>query len=543
MEWEAKIIEHKGEKRIGVYFENIPDLNARIRKIEGAKWSQSKRVWHVPCNDENKKKFMDIDKLIGNENTLSINLKFDNKAQEINSKSNLQMTNSINTQVCIQVSSKKIIIKLPKNDLDTQFIASIRYSRWDKKQYCWIVPNYKNNLDLLKNYFKERISELIINEDPVLDTSARLTAQRGELIIIKTKNGRLKLIFEYDKLLTKTIKSLPYHAWNNENKWWTIPYAERFYNEITTIAISLNYKITYSEEETDDIKKSRTSVYDIDKYKTCPEAYILKLKELRYSENTIKTYKVLFEEFINYYNHIETDEIDESLITAFLRYMVIERKVSISYQNQAINAVKFYYERVLGGQRKVYLIDRPREEKKLPNVLNIKEVTDLLKATENLKHKAILMLAYSGGLRVSELINVKIKDIDSSRMQIRIEQAKGKKDRYTLLSLKLLELLRKYFTEYKPKVYLFEGQNGGQYATRSIQSIMKDSVKKAGIQKQVSVHTLRHTFATHLLENGTDLRYIQALLGHESSKTTEIYTHITTKGFDQIINPMDKLDI
>ena len=153
------------------------------------------------------------------------------------------------------------------------------------------------------------------------------------------------------------------------------------------------------------------------------------------------------------------------------------------------------------------------------------------------------MTCYSAGLRLSELTNIKLKDIDSERMQIRVSQAKGKKDRYSILSPKLLGLLRIYFTTYKPKLWLFEGQTGAQYSTRSIQAIMREATLKAGIKKKISVHTLRHSFATHLLENGTDLRYIQSLLGHESSKTTEIYTHITTKGFDQIKSPLDKLDI
>ena len=148
-----------------------------------------------------------------------------------------------------------------------------------------------------------------------------------------------------------------------------------------------------------------------------------------------------------------------------------------------------------------------------------------------------------GGLRISELINLKIKDVDSNRMQIRIEQSKGEKDRYTLLSKKTLITLRQYFKEYKPKEWLFEDEGGGQYADSSIYKIFKTALSNAKINKKVSIHSLRHSFATHLLENGTDLRYIQNLLGHSSSKTTEIYTHITTKGFDQIKNPLDKLDI
>ncbi|MDD2983741.1 MAG: tyrosine-type recombinase/integrase [Crocinitomicaceae bacterium] len=181
-------------------------------------------------------------------------------------------------------------------------------------------------------------------------------------------------------------------------------------------------------------------------------------------------------------------------------------------------------------------------------MLSEEEIIRVLRAVENVKHKAILMVIYSAGLRISECINLKIKDIDSSRMQIRVEQAKGKKDRYTILSEKTLLLLRTYFLAYKPKVYLFEGQTGGVYSRTSIQSILKVAVLKTGIQKQVTVHTLRHSFATlpmsiGVLENGTNLRYIQSLLGHSSSKTTEVYTHITTKGMEQLKSPMDLLDI
>ena len=231
------------------------------------------------------------------------------------------------------------------------------------------------------------------------------------------------------------------------------------------------------------------------------------------------------------------------MIVSFLRHLVTERKVSSSYQNQAINAIKFYYERVLGGQRKFYFIERPITEKVLPVVLNKEELISILNATENQKHKAMLMLTYSSGLRVSELLSLKIKDVDSERMQLRVSQAKGKKDRYTILSTRALDMLRVYFRSYHPKEWLFEGVDGGQYSMRSIQAVMQYACKRAGILKKVSMHTLRHSFATHLLESGTDLRYIQSLLGHSSSKTTEIYTHVTTKGFSQIVSPLDNLDM
>ncbi len=449
------------------------------------------------------------------------------------------------TGISVFVFEKSIAIKLAKNEMDTRFILSFRFSRWDAKKYCWIVPNYSKNLELIKDYFKERITELEVYE-PVkqpININEKRVAKKNELLIIKTKGGRLKLIFQYNKELVRTIKTIPYSNWDQQNKAWSIPFSENFLNEIKTFAISQNLHPVHENEELDESKVSRISRFDVPNYRACPDAYILKLKELRYSENTLKTYRGAFEEFINYYNKFELEHIQESMIIDFLRYLVIERKVSTSYQNQAINAVKFYYERVLYEQRKIYLVDRPREEKALPAVLNEKEISDLLNCTQNIKHKAILMLAYSAGLRLSELTNLKIKDIDSGRMQIRIENAKGKKDRYTILSPNLLIVLRKYFQQTQPKVWLFEGATGAQYAKRSIQLIMEASVKKAGILKKVSVHSLRHSFATHLLEGGTDLRYIQNLLGHGSSKTTEIYTHITTKGFDQIKSPLDKLNL
>lgn len=336
---------------------------------------------------------------------------------------------------------------------------------------------------------------------------------------------------------------MPFWSWDSKNKWWTIPFSDRLLTKIQNLTKQENLNFSYEEEKMEGTKTPRKSEYDTVQYRHCPEPFLLKLRELRYSEKTIKSYKSLFEELINHYPTHEIDRIDEPMIVAFCQYLVIDRKVSASYQNQAINAIKFYYEKVLGGQRKFYFLQRPDKEKTLPCVLSTQEVAAILKATENVKHRAILTVIYSAGLRISELVNLKIKDIDSERMQIRVEQAKGKKDRYTLLSPKTLTLLRTYFKQYKPKEYLFEGAEGNSYTARSTQAFFQEICKKVGIKKKVSIHTLRHSFATHLLENGTDLRYIQVLLGHGSSKTTEIYTHVTTKGFDQIKSPLDDLDI
>lgn len=366
-------------------------------------------------------------------------------------------------------------------------------------------------------------------------------AKTKKILIVKTKENRLRIILQYDDDIITRIKLIPYSLWDSRNRWWTIPYSETYKEDIISYAKELSYSVIYREESISGIvpRRSRDSIIN---YRECPKEMLLKLKELRYSNNTVKIYSSMFCEFINYYSDKDIDKIDDRMIVNFLRYLVIDRKVSSSYQNQSINAIKFYYEKVLGGPRKIYSIDRPRKERTLPVVLSKEEVKQLLDAVVNIKHKAILMTGYSAGLRVGEIINLKWQDIDRDRMQIRIEQSKGRKDRYTKLSERLLPVLENYFRAYRTTEYIFEGAKPGtRYSSRSIQNIVKRAAAKAGIRKHITAHTLRHSFATHCLESGVDLRYIQSMLGHENSKTTEVYTHITTKGFSQIKSPLDEI--
>ena len=297
----------------------------------------------------------------------------------------------------------------------------------------------------------------------------------------------------------------------------------------------INIKI--DEPDYTSIKNKKTK-YE----RKCPSEYIDKLQVLRYSKSTVNTYVSMFEEFINYYKNIDLISINENDIRAYLLHLV-GRNVSISYQNQAINAIKFYFEIVLGLPNRHYYVERPRKVETLPLVLSVEEVQRLLNTVTNLKHKAILITIYSAGLRVSEVLELKMSDIQSDRMLILVRNSKGNKDRTTLLGKKTLSILREYYLEYKPETYLFEGQNGGKYSSTSVQKILKKALKKANIIKPATIHTLRHSFATHLLEKGTNLRYIQTLLGHSSPKTTEIYTRVSTIDIEHIKNPIDNLDI
>jgi site-specific recombinase XerD len=280
-------------------------------------------------------------------------------------------------------------------------------------------------------------------------------------------------------------------------------------------------------------------------YIHCPLPYLQKLFLLNYSMNTIRTYHSLLLRFLNAHREQGLEKIHgftEEEINRYHRSMVQGQKYSCSLINQSINAVKFYYQRVL-GRHEVQLnnVERPEKPQRLPMVLSKQEVTSILAATDNLKHRCMLQLLYAGGLRIGEVINLKLTDVQSSRNLLLIRGGKGKKDRTTLLSQKLLEGLRAYYRVYKPKVWLFEGQTGGQYTVESIRSVFRACKEKAGVKVYATPHTLRHSFATHLLEQGTDLRYIQALLGHRSSRTTEIYTHITSYALDKITSPLDNL--
>ena len=262
----------------------------------------------------------------------------------------------------------------------------------------------------------------------------------------------------------------------------------------------------------------------------------------RYSPNTIKTYTESLEIFFRFFQNRALESLTIEDIIDFNNDYILKKNLSASYQNQVINAIKLFYRNRFNRAMEVDFIQRPRREKRLPNVLSKKEIKAILEAPTNLKHRAMISLIYACGLRRSELLNLTLKDIHSDRNLLFIRQSKGKKDRVVPISMKLIAMLRDYYKAFKPKTWLFEGQIAGEkYSERSIQLVLNQSVSKAKINKQVSLHWLRHSYATHLLESGTDLRYIQELLGHSSSKTTEIYTHVSTRNLQQIRSPFDDL--
>ena len=278
-------------------------------------------------------------------------------------------------------------------------------------------------------------------------------------------------------------------------------------------------------------------------YKIALDAMQQKLTIRRYSASTHRSYLSLFKAFLKYYFPKDLSVLNRSEVLNYLQWIITDKKASIAHQNQAINAIKFYLEQVLGYPAEHFYIDRPVREQRLPQVLSQEEITRILSHVRNVKHLTILTTIYSAGLRISELINLKVEDIDSDEMRIWIRQGKGKKDRLTILAPSLLPLLRDYYKINRPKNWLFEGQGHMQYSASSIRKVLSRACRRAGIKKHVVVHTLRHSFATHLLEQGVNLRYIQELLGHTSSKTTEIYTHVSRSGMIEVKSPLENMEI
>lgn len=357
-------------------------------------------------------------------------------------------------------------------------------------------------------------------------------------IVVGNRND-IFISFPYSEDLVNKMRLIPNARWTKEERVWKFPYTDEainlfkqvFENDELIIDEQLEHYFVISPSEhvvNSWIKESQDSLKQ-------------QLRLKGYSSKTIKAYLGHIRRLIDYQGK-DLKDLTNNEIKRYILYLIDGCNHSHSYVNQAISAINFYYRNVYRNDEALQFVSRPKKIKKLPSVLNQSEVMRILNTVTNEKHKAILYLVYSSGLRVGEVVRLKIKDIDSERMLIHVRQGKGRKDRYTLLSNVALNHLRVYVKKYNPTIWLFPSWNNESHLNeRSVQKIFEKAKNKAGILKSVSVHSLRHSFATHLLEAGTDLRYIQELLGHSSSKTTEIYTHVSEKNIRRIQSPLDRL--
>lgn len=346
------------------------------------------------------------------------------------------------------------------------------------------------------------------------------------MIEIDKRENELLVKFDYSPERVIKIKTIRPASWNPKEKVWVIPNSTEMLEILKKLFCSEQINIVF--EKCAFNEKVDSEFQDF-----------MKLKA--YSWQTQKLYKGHLRRFISFVD-MDLDKVVNNDIRKYILFLMENNKHSKSFVDQAVSVIKLLYKVVMPKDDIISNIPRPRKDSKLPSVLSQSEVLQILQATNNEKHKTILFLVYSAGLRVGEVVRLKPTDIESARMLIKVNKGKGGKDRYTLLSHIALDQLRKYYKLYKPEEWLFAGSKAGDHITeRTVQRIFENCCTKAKINKDVSVHTLRHSFATHLLESGVDLRYIQELLGHASSKTTEIYTHVTQKNISEILSPLDKL--
>lgn len=371
------------------------------------------------------------------------------------------------------------------------------------------------------------------------------------------------LYFENLTSINAIIKKQTGAKWSTTHKCWYIPLNKQAYKNLIAALegkarlndAELKLALQKQKTEQPEIRAAYKTTKPPGAEETLPSglstankealrSYIEQLKLKSYSPSTIKTYR---NEFLQLLQILKKKPIDELTVNDLKRYMVFameKQGISENTAHSRLNALKFYFEQVLAREKFFWEIPRPKKPQLLPKLLNETELAKLFNALPNKKHKAMLFTAYSSGLRVSEIVNMKLADIDSKRMQILIERAKGKKDRYVNLSPVLLDILRSYIKEYKPRPvkYLFESeQTNTCYPMRTVQQIFTTAKNKAGIRKEVGIHSLRHSFATHLLDKGTDIKYIKDLLGHFNIKTTERYLHVSKKQLVNIVSPFDDL--
>lgn len=476
-----------------------------------------------------------------------------------------------------------IKVSLPNTDIAKSLIRSVTGRKWSQTHRCWYVPKttavYKElqekfelsiettTLEALKSKeteIKPTVSPAKIKHKP-LPTFFEIKQQDGriqkrvtgnKILLVPEKESRFKVFIPFDKKgWIAAVKEIPGRAWNMDESYWSVPYVKQSFRLLKKFVGMQNWElgfeinanipdeyITYSKTKTILTKKT-----PYESLNAKQKAAIIELMERLTLENrsysTMKSYRHHLTGFFTYYNNLSPEEISKRQLEQYLLHLIRFKKISASTQNSVINAVKAYWERVLKRGKEWIDIPRPNKPKKLPNVLSVEEVRQLITTPENLKHKLALMLIYSAGLRRSELLNLLVRDINVSRRAIHIKDGKGQRDRYVTLAESVIPFLEEYKKQYKPVRWLFEGQTGGKYSETSLQKVFRAALEKSKVNPYATIHTLRHSYATHCVENGHNLKSVQEALGHSSLKTTEIYLHISSEALKKLRSPLDNLDL
>jgi len=550
----------------------------KLRSIDGFAYTRTHKCWYVPYNKETYRRLRNIFEQIkvvdeqGKEirteakqvSPHNTNISGDKAPEPTTSVTNNTIINGISveptetgiTPTLLTNNEKIIHLYIPYKPQDIGFIKTLYKANWSKNRRCWYVADTPENVRNIEAYWGTKIVSKVLRLQTAPISHHTLTPEDNSLsksviISIHPDDAKvLKVNTPYREFCIRQIKFVRGRHYSHAHKCWLVPncatsieqirfyFRDSEYTVINQVEKVGNYDISEGKLKKE-ITRQQTLAQIPDKHRKILEEYIDAMLIRGYSMKTVKSYARYFKNFVAQLDRHPKDIEPEELKSYVIQ--LVRKGISESAQNGIVSAIKFYYEVMKNGRTLFLSLPRPRPSEKLPNVLAISEVKRLFETVENKKHACMLYMAYASGLRVSEVVALRKTDIDSARMVINIRGGKGKKDRTVMLSEKLLHLLREYALEYRPKNWLFEGQFDEQYSTRSLQRIFKNAKLAARIAKPCTLHSLRHSFATHLLESGTDLRLIQELLGHANIQTTTRYTHVSVRDIKNIESPFDKL--
>jgi integrase/recombinase XerD len=503
---------HRERWRIAIFFDYDENLKSKVKSVPGATYSATHRCFYVDDSEENLKLILKTLRDIAD-----IDISALTKKKEATEK-NIDPQEKVASMKAHQTNQ-------PVDDEDIEI-----------------------------SHPQQTIQRVVIDED---DEDTIETVNQGRYgpveFRISEKEGLLviKFLGYFDKEWIREMRSYGNLEFDKKRKEWLLPWSKMSVDSLADYFSNEGVKVNVTKQVVNEDLKSERKLTG-DEIRSRPlskkaldglDMLIWYLDENRYSPRTRESYLAMLEFFFRYFSPKEPADITEDEISKFLYDFIIRLGYSATYQNQMVSAIKIYY--TIAGKGKVDpdFLERPRRRRSLPKVFSKEEVSSILNSSGNLKHKLLLWIIYSCGLRRSEVTNIRLTDLDRERNILHIREGKGMVDRIVPVPDKVWVKADEYMRAYKPREYLFEGQTGGRYSSESVYRVFKEALLKAGIKKDVGVHSLRHSYATHLHENGLDIRYIQELLGHKSSRTTEIYTHVSRRNLIAVKSPIEDLDV
>ncbi len=561
-------IHHNSNYQIAFQWEGYyKDLDV-LKKHSNIKYSQTHGKWYIPYSEKSYSEFLALNVPFSFDKNSGTTIPFvENKSEPTgiveqsttlvrhqqstvtSGEANIRPTEPEKLE--IRWNNKQFYVSIPFTNCDVTFLKGLQGSYWNAKYNNWVVRATVNNLEFLQKHFNYWDSEVYSNLYEII--SKNQDPGIVELYVVPDFPKFIAVSLRGYRIDVDYIKRIPERRYDQVFRRWLIPNDKELLDRLITHYEGRGVKVINR------LAKKDVSIYNLQKVSLedsiskliskfpvdlhpILKKYTDGMIRMSYRLNSISLYVRAFGKFCQYVGVENFEKVTDKDVNSYIS-MLVKKGITESLHNIIVSAIKLYYEKIVYSEHiEISRVERPRGSKYLPTILSAQEVDRMLRTMDNIKHIAIAYFLYGSGLRLSEVLNLRVQDVYWDRNQLLIKDSKGKKDRYNPIGERIKELLVLYYEEFKPEYWLFEGQQAKQqYSRSSVSKIISRAAKKAGISRKVTPHTLRHCYATHLLDNGTDVRLIQELLGHKDIKTTLIYTHITNQTMNNIQSPLDRL--